>query len=470
MAVSATAQGGPELFEAVEGISAPAVTSAGTGPWVLRQQLVRLNAEALDLDGASASEDVVLNLFPDVRYAFKRTGAAEVLPGGNLLWRAVSGNGDSGYAVLVIGEHGVRGNIADGAGRHFKIVPAYGQVQELREVSAGFVDMTDDGEAPPIAPGALAEESPHLALQVMAAQGASSNVDVLVLYSPKARQFVGGQANVQALADLVFAEMNQALVASEVNAQVALAGLVEVAFPNGEASNSSFLGEVRNTAALQQLRDQYGADLVSVWIDGSGSAGGIGYVMNAGAVGPGFAPYAYSVAEIEWVDGPVFAFAHEVGHNLGSGHDRNTGCDGGAFGYSCGFQQLAQAPHFHTIMAYQSGCSQCPKINQFSNPNVTHQGMPTGVATGPDSADNGRTFNQTTLIASQFRDEVASGVPCDLSGEGAVNVVDVQLGINQALGLATCGTADISQDGSCNVIDVQRLINAAIGLGCQVGS
>ena len=61
-------------------------------------------------------------------------------------------------------------------------------------------------------------------------------------------------------------------------------------------------------------------------------------------------------------------------------------------------------------------------------------------------------------------------VSCDLSGDGSVNVVDVQLSINQVLGIVACGGADISQDGSCNVIDVQRFINAALGLGCQVGT
>ena len=61
-------------------------------------------------------------------------------------------------------------------------------------------------------------------------------------------------------------------------------------------------------------------------------------------------------------------------------------------------------------------------------------------------------------------------MPCDLNGDSSVNVVDVQLSINQALGIAACGTADVSQDGTCNVINVQRLVNAALGLGCQMGS
>jgi len=58
---------------------------------------------------------------------------------------------------------------------------------------------------------------------------------------------------------------------------------------------------------------------------------------------------------------------------------------------------------------------------------------------------------------------------CDLNGDGAVNVVDVQIAINQALGLAACTTADLQQNGQCNVIDVQRIINMALGGSCVTG-
>jgi hypothetical protein len=62
--------------------------------------------------------------------------------------------------------------------------------------------------------------------------------------------------------------------------------------------------------------------------------------------------------------------------------------------------------------------------------------------------------------------------PCDLNGSGGVNVVDVQLGVAQAIGVSSClaytqaGSADINRDGSCNVVDIQRLANAALGGAC----
>ncbi|MGA7235515.1 MAG: hypothetical protein WBY44_07540 [Bryobacteraceae bacterium] len=58
---------------------------------------------------------------------------------------------------------------------------------------------------------------------------------------------------------------------------------------------------------------------------------------------------------------------------------------------------------------------------------------------------------------------------CDLNGDGVVNALDVQAAINQALGIATCGTAALTGNGQCTVVDVQRVINASLGGACLTG-
>jgi hypothetical protein len=58
---------------------------------------------------------------------------------------------------------------------------------------------------------------------------------------------------------------------------------------------------------------------------------------------------------------------------------------------------------------------------------------------------------------------------CDLNGDGVVNAADVQLAINQALGLSPCGSAALQQNGQCNVVGVQRVINASLGGVCRIG-
>ena len=61
-----------------------------------------------------------------------------------------------------------------------------------------------------------------------------------------------------------------------------------------------------------------------------------------------------------------------------------------------------------------------------------------------------------------------SGSRCDLTADGSVNVLDIQLLINAILGVpGSLGSADINGDGSTNVLDLQVLINVILGFtGC----
>jgi hypothetical protein len=52
--------------------------------------------------------------------------------------------------------------------------------------------------------------------------------------------------------------------------------------------------------------------------------------------------------------------------------------------------------------------------------------------------------------------------PCDVNNDGVVNVVDVQLEVNMALGISPC----TNPSGTCTVVSVQRVVNAALGGAC----
>jgi len=52
----------------------------------------------------------------------------------------------------------------------------------------------------------------------------------------------------------------------------------------------------------------------------------------------------------------------------------------------------------------------------------------------------------------------------DVNGDGVVNAVDVQLAINEALGISTGFGCDIDGNGFVNALDVQLVINAALGI------
>jgi hypothetical protein len=59
---------------------------------------------------------------------------------------------------------------------------------------------------------------------------------------------------------------------------------------------------------------------------------------------------------------------------------------------------------------------------------------------------------------------------CDLNGDGQVTQSDVQLALNQALGITPCTNASLWQAGQCSVVDVQRVINASLGAACRIGN
>jgi hypothetical protein len=58
---------------------------------------------------------------------------------------------------------------------------------------------------------------------------------------------------------------------------------------------------------------------------------------------------------------------------------------------------------------------------------------------------------------------------CDVNGDGAANVVDVQMTVNAVLGMAACGYSDLDANGSCNVVDVNRIVASVLGGVCRVG-
>jgi hypothetical protein len=55
---------------------------------------------------------------------------------------------------------------------------------------------------------------------------------------------------------------------------------------------------------------------------------------------------------------------------------------------------------------------------------------------------------------------------CDLNGDGVVNNLDVQIAMNQAMGVVACTNANLQGNGQCNVIDVIRVFVAANGGAC----
>jgi hypothetical protein len=105
-------------------------------------------------------------------------------------------------------------------------------------------------------------------------------------------------------------------------------------------------------------------------------------------------------------------------------------------------------------------------------PNVINVGKVTTytvASLGPGTYFFAVTAYNSSNAESGFSNEVSKavtgGLPCDISLDNTVNVVDIQVLINVILGITGCpGSCDINGDGSVDVVDLQTLQNVILGV------
>ena len=307
----------------------------------------------------------------------------------------------------------------DGAGMPRAAPPAGRRPPEVRK-----------RDAMPASPGAATRANTDPVAPTRSDDG--SVIDVLVFYTPAARAFAGGTAEIEALIDLRVTETNQAYADSGVIQRINLVFREEVDF--SEASNIQMdLNRLTSRQdgyadEIHALRDVYAADLVHLFEDRDVSDG-TGVAWDMREVSHAFAAAAFSVSNVRAEN---LIFAHELGHNMGLNHDRfeqhrvgklapDHADNNKPYPYSYGYvNQRMFEPHaalssrWRTIMAYSWQCSEqlsvhCPPILRFSNADQTSDGDPLGVPgdapsssiAGPSDAQ--RSLDQTRMTVANFR-------------------------------------------------------------------
>jgi hypothetical protein len=390
-------------------------------PTVIRERPVKINIQPLSAvaDQATAGvamQRISLNLFPNVRHVFipersekSGDGKFTILIGSIAGGKALMNNG-----TLVFGDGVVTGNIRPGWGSviyQIRVSPT--GIQTVQEVDTNKfpVELEPIPVAPPAAPDKGGSAAPNVSPQgfnaPVAAPDDGTTINVMVVYTPAARLAVGGVAAMQSLIALGVSETNQGYTNSGVIQRITLAHSAEVVYTEVVGAGAAFSPALSALTSktdgvmdeVHTLRDTYKADMVSLWINDTGSCG-LAWLMTTASLA--FESSAFSVVHHGCATG-YYSFGHEMGHNQGAHHDVAVAGGGtGVYPYSHGWVDTMS--QFRTIMAYGNACGNCTRINYWSNPNGTYLGRTTGDTA---TANNALSHNNTVSIAANWR---SSGV------------------------------------------------------------
>jgi hypothetical protein len=454
----------PALFSKPSGTTMPDRAVARDAQ-VVRARTVLINTtlltEAADQTAGffPGGQGILFNLFDETSVVVIPTRIERFERG--IVWVGRFRDNPQAQVILVISGDVVSGNITlPGARYHLRYVG--NGLHETQEIDERLFPVDEPDTPVPPATTASAPEPKA----TKADDG--STIDVMVAYTATTRSAAGGTTAIQNLIDLAIAETNQSYANSGIIQRLRLVHSVEVAYT--ETGNiGTDLDRVTNTDGyidnVHTLRDTYGADLVSLWVENGGGYCGVGWFMST--VSTAFAPNGYNVVARSCATG-YYSFGHELGHNMGARHDTYVDTGTTPYTYAHGYTRPSAPSPWRTIMAYNNACSavgkNCTRIQYWSNPGVSYGGIPMGDA----GADNQQTLDNTRVTVANFRATAATvpGAPIigtATAGNASAVVAFTPPGSNGGAAIdnyrATCNPGSVTGTGSASPINVTGLTN-----------
>ena len=239
-------------------------------------------------------------------------------------------------------------------------------------------------------------------------------IDVLVAYTPAARNAVG---NIDAFVRFAIENTHRIYRNSAIGLRLRLVHQHMVHY--GEYTDMGVDHERLSEAddgqmdEIHLLRDHYGADLVALIVSGVDElVCGLGWLPDFGRFPDrDLSHMGFSVIAADCETIARHTFAHEIGHNQGADHNPANAFPTSppSFTYNRGLCNVAAG--WHTTMSYawnERGECNRREIAYFSSPNLRYRGMPTGDAT---ERDNRRVLLETARRVANYRRSRASPPP-----------------------------------------------------------
>lgn len=220
---------------------------------------------------------------------------------------------------------------------------------------------------------------------------ADTIIRVMVHWTPAAASASG---NISALVDLAVAETNVGYTNSGVLIDLILAHKSQISYT--ESSNfTTNLSRYRGTSdgymdSIHTTRNSVAADVGVLIVNSTaycGLASGIG-----SSASTAFAAVYWGCAT------GYYSFGHEIGHLQSARHDPSTDPTLSPYAYGHGYRYTG-SPDWRTIMAYDCPGG-CPRLNYWSSPLRTYNGVLMGNTT---RSDNARVLNNTRNTIAGFR-------------------------------------------------------------------
>jgi|GEM_PF-1199865 len=229
-------------------------------------------------------------------------------------------------------------------------------------------------------------------------------IDVMILYTPAAQMWASSNnTGINNVINQAMAIAQNSVDNSKINIQFRLVhrAVVDYVETGNSRTDLNNLTD-RNIPNVQLLRNLHAADLVIMLTD-TEDMGGVAWLITNPIGSPA---YGYSISRVQQTSWST-TMIHEIGHNMGNHHSRNQIIQpapeiGGVFNYSTGWRWTGTNDQSYTsIMAYPQTSIE---VDLFSNPNIFHQGAPSGTYSGMNApADNSRSMREMMHVIENYR-------------------------------------------------------------------